>query len=160
MASNTPKVVIDSCTLISRSTGKPPEFQQGIQNLFDDVDRGRVELWGSTILYVEVLGEPYKNLPNPAKDGELLDFLSNAQTIRMLQVNRQVALIARELRIQYKKHSLDCIHLATAVYLRADYFMSTDSDFLPFGAGVEGVKIQLPDSPLGTSTLLTVHDSG
>ena len=61
-------------------------------------------------------------------------------------------MVARQLRQQRVFGKADSIHLASAVAISVDYFMTTDNR-LPLGHTVMGVEISLPESPEGNLVL-------
>lgn len=156
MATNNklPRVVVDSCVLICRLTGKETKYEDGITSLFHEVDSNQVELFGSMLLLTEVYGGGFKEAPDLAKENRVLTALNNPNLITLAQVTRQVATIARDLRRTYNKlKSADSVHLATAIAVEAGYFVTIDEDDFPIGQRVQGTLVMLPDSVLGTPVL-------
>lgn len=150
-----PRVAVDSGLVISHVIGDLPQHANGIQSLFHEVDSSRVLLYGSTLLLTEVLGGSFQEPPNPAKENQILSLLENPNVITLAQVTRQVAMTAREFRRRFRLKSPDAIHLATAVFVGANAFMTTDEDDFPIGDTVHGVKVLLPGSALGADVLPT-----
>lgn len=148
-----PRVAVDSGLVISHVIGDLPQHANGIQSLFHEVDSGRVSLYGSTLLLTEVLGGGFREPPDPAKENQILGLLENPNVITLAQVTRQVAMAARDLRRKLHLKSPDAIHLATAVFVGADAFMTTDESDFPIGDIVNGVKVLLPGSALGADVL-------
>lgn len=148
-----PRIAVDSGTVISRIIGDLPQHAAGIESLFHEVDCDKVRLIGSTLLLTEVLGGGFSEPPDPAKENQILSLLENPRVITLAQVTRQVAMTARDLRRKYHLKSPDAIHLATAVFVGADSFMTTDEDDFPVGETVNGVRILLPASALGADVL-------
>jgi len=148
-----PRIAVDSGIVISHVIGDLPQHAGGIRSLFHEVDTDQVLLYGSTLLLVEVLGGRFKKPPDSAKENQILSLLENPQVVTLAQVTRQVAMTARDFRRKYHLKSPDAIHLATAVFVGADAFMTTDADDFPIGGTVNGVKILLPASALGAEVL-------
>lgn len=148
-----PRVAVDSGLVISHLIGDLPQHADGIQSLFHEVDLHKVVLCGSTLLLAEVLGGGFNQPPDLAKENQILSLLDNPNVITLAQVTRQVAMQAREFRREFHLKSPDAIHLATAVFVGADCFMTTDEDDFPIGDTVKGVQILLPRSALGADIL-------
>lgn len=147
-----PRICIDSGVVIARVTGDLPQHAAGIAGLWDDADHGRVQLFGSTWLLAEALGGGYSTPPNPAVEDLILRVLRDSESLTLIQTSVQVALIARELRRQLHLNTADAVHLASAVFVGAEFFMTTDDDF-PIGEQVLGVTVRFPESPHGTLVL-------
>lgn len=149
-----PRIAVDSYTVVSHIIGDLPQHAEGIESLFHEVDSGHVALFGSTLLLVEVLGGKFTDPPDPAKENRILALLGNPAVITLAQVTRQVGMIARELGRTYKLRTADATHLATAVYVGADVFMTADEKDFPIGDTVHGVKISFPGSAFGSPVLM------
>jgi predicted nucleic acid-binding protein len=147
-----PRVCIDSGVVIARVTGDHPQHADGIGGLWDDADSGRVQLFGSTWLLAEALGGRFSDPPDPEKEDLILRVLRDSESITLVQTSVQVAMIARDLRRQLHLKTADAVHLASAVYVGADAFMTTD-ERLPVGRNVMGVSVGFPESPHGTLIL-------
>ncbi len=148
-----PRIAVDSGLVISHVIGDLPQHANGIQSLFHEVDSDKVLLYGSTLLLTEVLGGGFKEPPDPAKENQILGLLENPNVITLAQVTRQVAMTARDFRRKFHLKSPDAVHLATAVFVGADAFMTTDEDDFPIGDTLNGVKILVPGSALGADVL-------
>ena len=146
------RVAIDSCTIISHLINNQPKHSAGLQSLFHEVDQEKVALLGSVVLLTEVLGGGFNDPPDLAKENQIRAILENPKVITLAQVTRQVAIAARDLRPMYKLKVADSLHLATAIFVSADFFMTVDEDF-PIGHVVRGVKVVHPGSALGADVL-------
>ncbi|WP_114558171.1 type II toxin-antitoxin system VapC family toxin [Desertihabitans aurantiacus] len=147
------KVAIDSGLLIARITGDRPEHAPGIATLFHEADSQKVKLFGSTLLFPEVLGGGYDDPVDPAKENAIFRVLDNPSVITMVQVTRQVAVLARDLRRELHLKTADATHLASAVFAGVDMFMTIDENDFTIGSTVRGVEIALPGSALGEDAL-------
>jgi predicted nucleic acid-binding protein len=147
------KVAVDSCLVICRIIGDRPEYTSGIASLFHEVDTGEVVLFGSTLLLTEVVGGGFADPPDLAKENQIRMILENPKTITLVQVTRQVALIARDLRASHRLKTPDAIHLASAIFADVDIFMTTDKKDFPIGETVHGVEVSLPRSAWGNEIL-------
>lgn len=147
-----PRVAIDSNFVIAHVTGDRPEHAAGIASVLHEVDAQKIRLYGSTILITEVLGGCFDDPPDLAKENAIRAILENPSVITLAQVSRQVAQVARDLRPQYRLKVADSLHLATAVTLGVDAFMTMDDAF-PIGQTVKGVRVTYPESALGANIL-------
>lgn len=145
-----PRICIDSGVVIARVTGDHPQHADGIAGLWDDADSGRVQLFGSTWLLAEALGGGYSEPPDPVREELILRVLRDSESISLVQTSVKVAMIARDLRRQLHLKTADAVHLASAVSVGADVFMTTDGDDFPIGDSVMGVSVSFPESPHGT----------
>ena len=154
MATSSParKVAVDSGVVIARVTGDRPEHADGIAALFHEIDSGKVELYGSTLLLVEVLDGGFKDPFDQTKENQILAVLDNPNVIRLVQGSRQAAMTARALRREYNLKVADSMHLASAIFAGIDKFMTIDDGF-PIGKTVRGVEVCYPDSAYGTPVL-------
>lgn len=147
------KVAIDSGVLITRIIADRPEFVAGIASLFHEADSQKVKLFGSTLLFPEVLGGRYDDPVDQAKENAIFRVLDNPSVITMVQVTRQVAVLARDLRRELRLETPDATHLASAVFAGVDMFMTIDEKDFNIGSTVRGVEIALPGSALGEDAL-------
>ena len=147
------RVCLDSSVVISHLTGDHPEHAAGISGLLHDSDTGKVQLFGSTLLLVEVLGGGFSAPVDPVMENRILRLLRDPDTMTLVPTSVQVGLLSRELRREFRLESPDAIHLASAVFAGVDFFMTLDADDFPIGQEVRGVHVQLPQSPSGTLVL-------
>lgn len=153
MATTEPKkVAVDSGLLIARVIGDRPDHAAGIASLFHEVDTNKVKLFGSTLLFPEVLGGGYDDPVDAAKENAIFSVLDNPSVLTLVQVTRQVAVIARDLRRELHLQTPDAAHLASAIFAGVDIFMTIDEDF-HVGTTVRGTRIELPGSALGEEVL-------
>lgn len=160
MAKTEPKkVAVDSGLLIARIIGDRPEHAPGMASLFHEVDTQRVKLFGSTLLFPEVLGGGYDDPVDPVKENAIFSVLDNPTVITMVQVTRQVAVLARQFRRELRLKTPDATHLASAVFAGADIFMTIDEDDFDIGTTVRGVQLALPGSAFGEDVLPMTNPS-
>jgi predicted nucleic acid-binding protein len=139
--------------VISYVTGDHPEHAAGIAGLLHDSDTGKVQLLGSTLLLVEVLGGGLSAPVDPVMENRILRLLRDPETTTLIPTSVQVGLLAREVSRELRLKAPDAIHLASAVFVGADLFMTLDADDFPIGQEIRGVKVELPRSPSGTLVL-------
>lgn len=78
---------------------------------------------------VMVLEEFFVKVYKQGKDKDLnsiLDFITMAGLVRLVDVNRQIALLAAKIRADYNIKAPDAIHLASAIESGAKVFITTD----------------------------------
>ena len=64
---------------------------------------------------------------------ELVDFLENSQASNLLPINKKILIEAGKIRGQTRMQTPDAIHVATAVYLNCDVFLTNDKRIKVFG---------------------------
>ena len=133
------KVVVDSAPLIY-ILDNHPLFSLQFEGLFDAQERGDISIALSTITLTEVLAGPYKaGAITLAKRYEqaLLNF-------DMVPVTPTIAVLAAQLRAQYRLKAPDAIQLATALEIGASALVTHDRDF----SSVTGIRVILGDQPV------------
>jgi predicted nucleic acid-binding protein len=53
-------------------------------------------------------------------------FLTSTQTLKLIRVNETIAKLAAQLRANYSIRMPDAIHLATAIEIKSDWFLTND----------------------------------
>ena len=108
---------------------KHPEFHPRVRSFFLAMQRGDFEVVTSTMTVAEVMVHPFKR--NDAKLVETYrDILLNAAHLRTIPFTTDMAEIAARLRAAHKIRTPDAIQLATAIAMKADFFLTND-DGLP-----------------------------
>ena len=122
------KVYLDSAVLIY-SVEKVEPFASALRPLWEGAAAGRLSLYGSELLLVEVLVAPLRK-----KDGELeatyRQMLSGATEIRILPIERDILEQAVQLRADLGIKTPDAIHAATAQAAGCDVILTNDDDFV------------------------------
>lgn len=117
-------VGIDTSPFIYQLEASPKYFAI-VDPFFRDLARGRFRAVTSTITLMEVAVRPLQlQRPEVADDYELL--LINYPHLRVVDVDRDVARRAAELRARYRLRPADSLHLATALSVGATYFITND----------------------------------
>ena len=145
-------VCVDSSVVTARLTGDQPEHADGIAALFHEAQTGAVRLFGSTWLLAEVYGHPSTAPRNEELEARVMAVLDNPRAITLVQTTVEVGKIARDLRRGLVKETADAVHLASAIAIKADHFMTTDYR-LPIGQTVQGVLVGHPRSTTGQGVL-------
>lgn len=103
--------------------------------------RGDIQLVASTLLLVELNG--YKGDVDPGERDHVVDEYLERLEIQWVEVDILIAREVRQLAANYRLRGPDATHLATAVRMKADYFVSRDRAF-PFGETVGITHITAP----------------
>lgn len=152
-----PTVYVDSCVYIDLITkNKDTHADTGearwksAQALFDAVNENDIILASSSLVEAEVgcNGEARKDKQHIR---DLLSGWFTARSTEWVEIDRYLAREAIRLTNTWqgkgdgkKMSAADALHLAAAIRLDADYFMTHDKGF-PIGQNVEGVQVVRPD---------------
>lgn len=144
---------IDSSVLIAHLVGDHPEHADGISALLHDGSMKKAQIFGSTLLFAEVMGGGFDSPPDLAMENQILQVLRNPETLTLIQTSVQVGMLARQIRRDLRLKTPDAVHLASAIAIGADFFMTIDVKDFPIGETVKGVQVTLPHPPSGEFTL-------
>lgn len=117
---------------------------------------GSLELYASTMLLVEARGQGREVTVDVALEVKVQELLLQPHW-RYVELERTVALKARDLTLTHKLKNADAIHLASAIVAGAEVFMTLDETDFPIGTAVDGVWVDVPYAP-GGPDLFTGHD--
>lgn len=141
MTANGPLIYPDACVFLEVLQQTHGRWRDSLKVLLA-AERGDIEFLASRLLAVEV-GRFRGDASKPKVDELVLKYLENVSA-RWAEVDLLISRQARELSWQYEiKSGADAIHLATAVRLRADYFISRDGGF-PYGETIESTFVTNP----------------
>lgn len=101
------------------------EYISILTELFISNSKGKLPIVSSTITLLEVLVLPYK-LGKADLAERYENILTGSDTISLIDVNKQISRIAAQLRAEYKLRTPDAIQIATAIYAKADCFITND----------------------------------
>lgn len=104
------------------------QYAQLMEPFFRAVSREEIAMVTSIITLTEVLTHPLR------KGDEKLaqtynEFLLTSAGVTTVSVNTAIAQSAAEIRAEHRLKTPDAIHLATAISLGADAFLTNDRDF-------------------------------
>ena len=143
-----PRIYIDSCYYIDVVKGRSsvalePDRQDDIlvvENLLQAALRARLEIWASTVVVAECLSvERDPTVPQEVRD-EFDRLLTAGKPVKLQGVDLFVAERARDLRWV---HGINCgggadgIHVATALELGCDEFLTTNRRRGPLNAAAD-----------------------
>lgn len=117
-------VYLDTAPLIYYMEEKAIGFQF-LQNLFQKNEKGDFIFFTSTITLSEVLALPFK-LENHSLADQYEYFITKSPSLKLVDVNTDIAKRAAQLRFEYNLKLPDAIHIATALEVKADYFLTND----------------------------------
>lgn len=103
--------------------------------------RGDIQLVASTLLLVELNGHK-GDVDAGARDQVVKEYLDRLD-IQWVEVDILIGKEVRQLASEYKLRGPDATHLATAVRMKADYFVSRDKAF-PYGRTLGITHITAP----------------
>lgn len=123
------RIYWDTCIFIahlSNEVRSDPLDQLGIQEIASLFDMGQIDLVTSTITFVEFMEGKVNN-----ETYELFRKLFSRKNIHLLDVNKEIAILAGEIRSYHRESKStvstpDCIHIATAIYFDSDVFYTFD----------------------------------
>jgi hypothetical protein len=92
---------------------------------------------------VEARGGP-ASAPNVDAEGKIARLLQEP-FVELVDLDRRVALIARELGVANPKlKGADAVHMASAIYAKAEVLLTQNSKHFPVGSVVQGVWVDKP----------------
>lgn len=96
-----------------------------LNQLFKKNEAGEFIFYSSVVTLTEVLTLPFRQ-GNVELAEQYQYFLSETQTLKLIPVNIPIAKLAAKLRAEYGIRMPDAIHLATAMEIKADWFLTND----------------------------------
>ncbi|GIL22914.1 MAG: hypothetical protein BroJett042_14270 [Bacteroidota bacterium] len=96
-----------------------------LDQLFKKNEVGEFIFYTSVVTIAEVLTLPIRQ-GNLALADQYQYFLSETETLKLIPVNITIARLAADLRAKYGIRMPDAIHLATALEIKADWFLTND----------------------------------
>jgi predicted nucleic acid-binding protein len=102
-----------------------PTYINMMDAFFEAMDRGEVRVVTSVITLLEVLVYPLRQLDNTLAD-QYRNILSFSPSLRTVEVSREIAEKAAELRAIYNLQTPDSIQMATAIVNGASFFLTND----------------------------------
>ncbi|MCT7964569.1 PIN domain-containing protein [Laspinema sp. D1] len=102
-----------------------PTYINMMDAFFEAMDRGEFRVVTSVITLLEVLVYPLRQLDNTLAD-QYRNILSFSPSLRTVEVSREIAEKAAELRAIYNLQTPDSIQMATAIVNGASFFLTND----------------------------------
>lgn len=159
-----PRYYIDSCVFIEVIKGRTntgldnPDHYANCLQLIDRLERREIEVYASTLVYVEVFNRGEIRLVDNSKSqiasdqgrqdaGALIDHWFRQSGIRWVEVHLDLVESARALARRLGCQSYDAVHLQSAIETRCTHFYTIDQKLIkPVEAagGVSGLDVLLP----------------
>ena len=119
---------------------------QAAEHILREAERGRYQLYTSTITLAEVRRIRGRNIELTQTEFDTVSGFFRNEYLRVSAVTREIAEKAQSLGARYGILPMDAIHLATAIHLRCDVLLVWDKPFSSqFQDGlVEGVSVTEP----------------
>lgn len=113
----------------------------GVRSLLLESDRStqEQECIGSVLLLPELLSKPSRD----GADAEVTALLQVLARLDLIGVDEAIAALAVDLGARHRLRTADAIHLATAVSVGADRFITNNRR--DFGAGIDEIDVTYPD---------------
>lgn len=102
-----------------------PTYINMMDAFFEAMERGEFRVVTSVITLLEVLVYPLRQLDRTLAD-RYRNILSFSPSLRTVEVSREIAEKAAELRSIYNLQTPDSIQMATAIVNRASFFLTND----------------------------------
>lgn len=118
------RIYCDACIWIYAVEAVAP-FETPLRRLFDDVDRGNVNLVTSELSLLEVLVKPLQVGDEPLCRA-FETALSPSDALAVTPISRSILLEAARMRSRQVLRVPDAIHLATAKLSKADVVLTND----------------------------------
>ncbi len=120
------KIAIDTSIFIYHFE-ENPNYVSLTQQILDFIVSHKVSAICSELVLLEILVHPYKNKRNDLVDHyEIL--LNNFPHLTLQPINRSILRTAAQFRVKYQIKTPDAIHLATAIFNNAEFFIGNDKN--------------------------------
>jgi len=110
-----------------------------LKDIFKKNENGDFTFFTSTITLAEVLILPVK-MGNAKLTEQYEFFITQPPSLRLINVNSSIAKLAAHLRSEYSLKLPDAIHVATALEVKVDFFLTNDFDL----EKVKGLSVIIP----------------
>jgi len=120
-----------------------PLYLSQIYKLLDFLEKNKYEIITSTLTLGEILTKPYKD--------KRMDLVNTYQEffseMKLIELNSNIASLFGKIRAEYKIKTPDAVQLASAVYSKADLFVTNDDGLNSFKS--EGCRVILLGESFG-----------
>ena len=138
----------DSCTFVGYFNDEKDKID-GCISVLEDAQAKRLKIVTSTITLVEVI--KIKGQPMPPKEQEdmmMRFFKANSDWIILMDVERKIAEIARELIRDFGLKAYDATHAATAIRAKVNFIDTFDTDLLKLSNKIGDPPIAVQNPPV------------
>lgn len=104
-----------------------PLYLPLVDSFFDAMIRGDFEVVTSTMTITEVLVHPFRR-NDDVLTATYRDILQNTAHLRTVPFTADIAVTAARLRANHKLRTPDAIQAATAIAMKADFFLTNDEN--------------------------------
>lgn len=113
-----------------------PTFYQSAKDLFERIEKGKLEAMASTLVLTELLVPAFR-AEDSSRAQDVSRLLSHFPHLELVDVTATIAYNASQLRAESSLRTPDALHLATALARQVDWFITNDKAFtrlknLPF----------------------------
>jgi predicted nucleic acid-binding protein len=105
-----------------------PRYASVLDQLFEELDAGRLEAVTSAITLLEVLVLPYRQ-NNGLLAARYEALLTRSRGLRLIEIDRPLLRAAARLRAAHMLRTPDALHLAVALAARCSAFLTNDRRF-------------------------------
>ena len=102
-----------------------PTYVAKMDAIIEAIEARSIEAVSSVITLTEVLTRPLR-LGNPRLEREYRDILLHSGEFRLLTITARIAESAAALRARYNLRTPDALHVAAAIGVRCDAFLTND----------------------------------
>jgi predicted nucleic acid-binding protein len=135
-----PLIGLDTSIFIYHLEANQPYLPM-TQQILQSVELGQCRGVVSTATLMELTVHPWRiNRPDIAKQYEVL--LSNFPNLSLVEVNREIARRAAQLRAIYNVRAADALQVATAIVSKATVWVSNDQKLKRLGPEIEVVILE------------------
>ncbi len=120
-------IYLDTAPLIYYMEEAPIGFSF-LKELFKKNEHGDFTFFTSAITLAEVLTLPFK-MGNLKLVEQYEFFITRSPSLKLINVNPSIAKLSANLRSEYSLKLPDSIHLATALEVKVDFFLTNDLAF-------------------------------
>ncbi len=105
-----------------------PIFYRPAQDLFEQIEKGKIEAVASTLVLTELLVPAFRaNDLSSAQD--VFRLLTHFPHLKLIEVSASIAYSASQIRAESSLRTPDALHLATALLEQVDWFVTNDKAF-------------------------------
>jgi predicted nucleic acid-binding protein len=104
---------------------RTPGYQPSLAPLIEGIVARQIHAVSSVLALLEVLTGALKK-SDEARAQRYRDLFENTEGVTLIDVDRHVAARAARLRARYRLQTPDAIHVATAIAVGAESFVTTD----------------------------------
>jgi predicted nucleic acid-binding protein len=118
-----------------------PQYLPLTQQILESIETGRCSGVVSTVTLMELTVHPWRiNRADIARQYEVL--LANFPNLRLIDVTREIARQAAQLRASYNVRPADALQVASAMISQATLWVSNDKKLKRLGAEIEIVILE------------------